>query len=120
MKGTRVHLPAERESITHRFRLGDSKTGIKVYLVVGLLPDGQPGEIFLNVGGRNGSMERGLLRVLAITASMALQHGVPLRKIMEKWRHEAFEPAGRTDNSRIPLAVSLTDYVARWLGEKFL
>ncbi|HEX7472555.1 MAG TPA: hypothetical protein VF323_05705, partial [Candidatus Limnocylindrales bacterium] len=56
----------------------------------------------------------------ATTVSVALQYGVPLRDLVNKFAHVRFEPSGFTGNQEIPIAKSLVDYIFRWLGSRFL
>ena len=51
---------------------------------------------------------------------MALQYGVPLRDLVNKFAHVRFEPSGFTGNQEIPIAKSIVDYIFRWLGSRFL
>jgi ribonucleoside-diphosphate reductase alpha chain len=51
---------------------------------------------------------------------MALQYGVPLITLVDKFRHARFEPAGMTSNRDIPFAKSLIDYIFCWLGCQFI
>ena len=51
---------------------------------------------------------------------MALQYGVPLHVLSDKFSHTRFEPSGFTGNPEIPIAKSITDYIFRWLALKFL
>ena len=81
--------------------------------------DGKPGEIFL-VMAKEGSTISGLMDAFATSISMALQYGVPLEALVEKFSHVRFEPSGFTKNSEIPYAKSITDYIFRWLASKFL
>lgn len=111
----RHRLPAERASITHKF----SVAGHKGYILVGLYPDGTPGELFLKVN-KAGSTVAGLMNTIAIAVSTGLQHGVPLRFFVDKFSHVCFEPSGWTGNQRIPYAKSLVDYIFQWLGQRFL
>ena len=108
-------MPAERNSITHKFTVG----GTKGYMTVGLLDSGQPGELFLTVQ-RVGTLERGLFHTVALLVSIALQHGVPLAKICDKLAGIHFEPCGVTCNKDIPMCRSIVDYVARWLALHYL
>lgn len=108
-------MPDERTSITHRFTIDK----LKVYMTVGLLPDGTVGEIFLRAS-QTGTTVRGLLNTLAMIVSMALQKGIPLATIVDKLKFTHYEPAGFTNNRSIPTATSITDYVGRWLEQKFL
>jgi ribonucleoside-diphosphate reductase alpha chain len=111
----RRRLPSERAAITHKFDIG----GHEGYITVGLYPDGQPGEIFLKMA-KEGSTVSGLMDTLATTISVALQYGVPLRDLVNKFAHVRFEPSGFTGNQEIPIAKSLVDYIFRWLGSRFL
>ncbi|MBN2361027.1 MAG: vitamin B12-dependent ribonucleotide reductase, partial [Deltaproteobacteria bacterium] len=45
---------------------------------------------------------------------------VPLKVLVDKFSHMRFEPSGFTGNPQIPIAKSITDYLFRWLGLKFL
>ena len=105
----------ERTAITHRFDIG----GQEGYLTVGLYEDGQPGEIFLKMA-KEGSTVSGLVDTFATTVSVALQYGVPLRDLVNKFAHVRFEPSGFTGNAEIPIAKSIVDYVFRYLGSRFL
>ena len=51
---------------------------------------------------------------------MALQYGVPLDVLVNKFSHVRFEPSGFTKNPEIPMAKSLIDYIFRFLGARFL
>lgn len=112
---TRRRLPVERTAITHRFDIA----GQEGYLTVGLYEDGQPGEIFLKMA-KEGSTVSGLVDTFATTVSVALQYGVPLRDLVNKFAHVRFEPSGFTGNAEIPIAKSIVDYVFRYLGSRFL
>lgn len=115
-EAVRRRLPDERKSITHRFVIDGQH---KCYIIVGLYEDGTPGELFVNIS-KEGSTFSGLVDALAIQVSMSLQHGVPLRQIVDKHMGSSYEPSGFTSNPDIPRASSLTDYIARWLKLKFL
>jgi ribonucleoside-diphosphate reductase alpha chain len=114
-KPHRRRLPAERTAVTHRFDIA----GHEGYITVGLYPDGQPGEIFLKMA-KEGSTVSGLMDSFATTVSVALQYGVPLRDLVNKFAHVRFEPSGFTGNSEIPIAKSIVDYIFRWLGSRFM
>src|SRR5207247_1428302 len=114
-KPHRHRLPVERSAVTHKFDIA----GHEGYITVGLYPDGQPGEIFLKMA-KEGSTVSGLMDSFATTVSVALQYGVPLRDLVNKFAHVRFEPSGFTGNSEIPIAKSIIDYIFRWLGSRFL
>jgi ribonucleoside-diphosphate reductase alpha chain len=115
VKPHRRRLPAERAAVTHKFEI----SGHEGYITVGLYPDGQPGEIFLKMA-KEGSTVSGLMDTYATAISLALQYGVPLRDLVNKFAHVRFEPSGFTGNSEIPIAKSSVDYIFRWLGSRFL
>jgi ribonucleoside-diphosphate reductase alpha chain len=114
-KPYRRRLPDERTAITHKFSIA----GHEGYITVGLYPDGNPGEIFLTMA-KEGSVVSGLMDGFATAISLALQYGVPLKVLVNKFAHTRFEPAGMTNNREIPIAKSITDYIFRWLASKFL
>jgi ribonucleoside-diphosphate reductase alpha chain len=111
----RRRLPDERRSITHKFSVG----GHEGYLTVGMYDDGQPGEIFITMA-KEGSVVSGLMHVVAEATSIALQYGVPLQVLVNKFSHTRFEPTGYTNNPQIPVAKSIVDYIFRWLAMKFI
>jgi len=114
-RAVRHRLPEERASITHKFSIA----GHEGYITVGLYPTGQPGEIFIKMA-KEGSTVSGLMDSFATSVSLALQHGVPLRVLCEKFAHLRFEPSGWTGNEQIGYAKSLMDYIFRWLNLRFL
>jgi ribonucleoside-diphosphate reductase alpha chain len=111
----RRRLPDERRAITHKFSIG----GHEGYMTVGMYDDGMPGELFV-VMAKEGSVVSGLMDSFATSISMALQYGVPLHVLVDKFSHTRFEPSGFTGNPEIPIAKSITDYIFRWLSLKFL
>ena len=111
----RRKLPDERRAITHKFSVG----GHEGYLTVGLYDDGLPGEIFITMA-KEGSTVSGLMDSFATAISLALQYGVPLKVLCDKFSHSRFEPSGYTPNPEIRYAKSVMDYIFRWLALKFL
>ncbi len=111
----RRKLPDERQAITHKFEIA----GHEGYITVGLYEDGMPGEIFL-VMAKEGSTISGFADAFAQAVSYALQYGVPLQVLVDKFSHVRFEPAGMTKNPQVRIAKSIVDYVFRWLATKFL
>lgn len=112
---TRRRLPDERQALTHKFSIA----GHEGYITVGLFEDGQPGELFCTMS-KEGSTISGLMDCFATAISLALQYGVPLNVLVDKFSHTRFEPSGFTGNKHVPIAKSVADYVFRWLGLKFL
>ena len=111
----RRRLPGERQALTHKFEVA----GHEGYVTVGLYEDGSPGEIFLKMA-KEGSTVSGLMDSFATAVSMALQYGVPLKALTDKFSHARFEPSGFTTNPEIPIAKSIMDYIFRWLASRFL
>jgi len=114
-RAVRHRLPAERMSITHKFGIG----GHEGYITVGLYPNGAPGEIFIRMA-KEGSTISGLMDSFATAISMALQHGVPLKVLVEKFAHTRFEPSGWTGSEELGYAKSIMDYLFRWMQLRFL
>lgn len=112
---TRRRLPDERQAVTHKFSI----SGHEGYITVGLFDDGQPGEVFCTMS-KEGSTISGLMDCFATSISLALQYGVPLAVLVDKFSHTRFEPSGFTGNKHVPIAKSVADYVFRWMGQKFL
>ncbi len=111
----RYKLRDERRSITHKFGIA----GHEGYITVGLYEDGSPGEIFVRMA-KEGSVIAGLMDSFATAISLALQHGVPLSILADKFKSTRFEPSGFTGNPEIPMATSIMDYLFRWLSLRFL
>ncbi len=114
-RAVRHRLPEERASLTHKFGIA----GHEGYITVGLYPNGQPGEIFIKMA-KEGSTVSGLMDSFATATSLALQHGVPLKVLCEKFAHSRFEPSGWTGNEHIGYAKSIMDYIFRWIQLRFL
>ncbi len=111
----RRRLPDERNAITHKFDIA----GHEGYITVGLFEDGQPGELFL-VMAKEGSTISGFADAFAQAISYALQYGVPLQDLVDKFSHVRFEPSGMTKNADVRFAKSIVDYIFRWMATKFL
>jgi len=111
----RRRLPDERHSLTHHFSVG----GQEGYVTVGLYEDGLPGELFIRMA-KEGSTVSGLMDSFATAVSLALQYGVPLRVLCDKFSHTRFEPSGWSGNPKIGYAKSMMDYLFRWIELRFL
>ena len=111
----RRKLADERPAITHKFDIA----GHEGYITVGLFPDGKPGEIFLTMA-KEGSTISGFADAFAQAISYALQYGVPLQVLVDKFSHARFEPSGMTKNPEVRFAKSIVDYIFRWMATKFL
>src|SRR5262245_34774147 len=111
----REKMPVERASVTHKFSVG----GHEGYITVGMYEDGRPGEIFIKMS-KEGSTLSGVIDGLALTISIGLQYGVPLKVFVDKLVNTRFEPSGITANPNIRFVSSVLDYIARWLGGRFI
>jgi ribonucleoside-diphosphate reductase alpha chain len=115
VKPVRMRLPVDCHTVRHKFEIA----GQKGYIHVGFYEDGKVGEIFIRMA-KEGSTISGLMDTIATLTSIALQYGVPLEALVGKFSHMRFEPSGFTSNKDIPIAKSLTDYIFRYLGIRFL
>jgi ribonucleoside-diphosphate reductase alpha chain len=114
-RAQREKMPVERASVTHKFSVG----GHEGYITVGMYEDGRPGEIFIKMS-KEGSTLSGVMDGLALTVSIGLQYGVPLKVYVDKLLNTRFEPSGITANPKIRFVSSVLDYIARWLGGRFI
>ncbi len=112
----RTRMPNERQSITHKFNIGQQEG----YITAGMYGDGSLGEIFLTDVGKEGSTIKGMMNAFATAISIGLQYGVPLEVFVNKFSYVRFEPEGITRNPEIPFAKSLPDYIMRWLASRFV
>ena len=114
-RARRRKLPDERKSVTHKFSVG----GHEGYIIVGMYEEGAPGEIFIKMA-KEGSTLSGFMDGLALSISIGLQYGVPLKALVDKLTNTRFEPSGFTKNPSIRYSSSVLDYISRWLGSNFL
>ncbi len=114
-EATRRALPNTRQSVTHKFQI----MGHEGYLTIGLFEDGQPGELFVKMA-KEGSTLSGLMQAFCRAFSLALQYGLPLDEAVRRFKDMRFEPMGYTGNPDIPEALSIIDYVARYLEHEFV
>jgi ribonucleoside-diphosphate reductase alpha chain len=114
-RAVREKMPVERASVTHKFSVG----GHEGYITVGMYEDNRPGEIFIKMS-KEGSTLSGVMDGLALTISLGLQYGVPLKVFVDKLLNTRFEPSGITANPNIRFVSSVLDYIARWLGGRFI
>src|SRR5260370_2746643 len=111
----REKMPVERTSVTHKFSVG----GHEGYITVGKYDDGRVGEVFIKMS-KEGSTLSGIMDGFALTMSLGLQYGVPLKVFVDKLLNTRFEPSGFTANPNIRFVSSVLDYIARWLGGQFI
>ncbi|MFH1095094.1 MAG: vitamin B12-dependent ribonucleotide reductase, partial [Candidatus Micrarchaeota archaeon] len=112
----RHKLPSRRRGFVQEARVG----GHKVYLKTGEYPDGQLGEIFIDMY-KEGAGYRALLNCFAIAVSKGLQYGVPLEEFVDTFTFTRFDPAGPVSgHEAIKNATSIVDYVFRAIGYEYL
>ncbi len=112
-------LPDTRKSLTHKVYIESGQGRISLFITVGLYKNGDPGEVWINVG-KQGSTLRGLTDTVAIGLSLMLQHHVPLETIVGQYKNHSYLPQGPTSNTDIPNCSSIIDYVVRFLEFHFL
>jgi ribonucleoside-diphosphate reductase alpha chain len=117
----RWKLPAERQSLTHRFEIPGSDGPLEAYLTTGMYPNQRLGEVFLAVA-KEGSFVSGIMDALMTSISIALQYGVPLTTFAGKFKHTRFQPSGFVKGAPEPIAgmaKSVVDYIFRYLEYRY-
>lgn len=130
----RYRLEDERAGTTWKLIIGDPQGAqlgteqrppkdrgyfVKAYVNTGEYPDGSLGEVFMSLD-KEGSFARGVLDGFSLLLSIALQHGIPLENIVQKYMHMRFEPSGFTNDPTVPMAASFFDLVFRKLALRYL
>jgi len=115
LHGEKRKLPAKRSGITISSTIG----GTKLWLRTGEYPDGKLAEIFIDVY-KEGTVVKSMMNMFAVSISMALQYGVPLEKLVDKFTFTRFEPSGMTDHPNVKVTTSIIDFVFRILGMEYL
>jgi len=83
--------------------------------------DGTLGEIFIDLGYKEGSTVRSLMDQFAISISYSLQHGVPLKTLIDKFSYTKFEPCGFVvGHEFLKTATSIIDSIFRTLQRYYL
>ncbi|MDO8664439.1 MAG: vitamin B12-dependent ribonucleotide reductase [Candidatus Liptonbacteria bacterium] len=111
----RKKLPQDVKALRHKFSIA----GHEGYIHCGMYDDGKLGEVFIRVA-KEGSTISGLMEAIGVLMSVSLQSGVPVETIIRKFVHWRFEPAGFTENSDIPVAKSILDYIGKFLALNFI
>lgn len=131
-EATRHRLPDTRRGINHKFAIygiddeaAPDDEGMQptkkfnFYVTVNCYENGSVGEIFVRAA-KEGNAQSNLFDAWCTMVSIALQSGISLATIIDKFKYWSFEPAGLTKNSKIPLCRSPLDYVCKWLEKRFL
>lgn len=105
----------EREALTLKIEVG----GHEGYVHAGMYPDGSLCELFIRMS-KEGSMVSGMMDSFATAVSLGLQHGVPLSKLVEKFKNTSFEPSGWVTHDDINHVTSIVDYIFQWLELRFI
>ena len=112
----RHRLPAKRKGLT----IESSVAGHKVYLRTGEYEDGTIGEVFIDMH-KEGAAYRAMMNCFAISISLGLQYGVPLKEFVDKFTFTRFEPSGPVSgHPNVKMATSIVDYIFRVLGMEYL
>ena len=112
----RRKLPAKRLGFTQE----SAVAGHKVYIRTGEYEDGTLGELFIDMH-KEGAAYRSMMNCFAISISLGLQYGVPLKEFVDKFTFTRFEPAGMVDgHPNVKMATSIVDYIFRVLGLEYL
>jgi len=115
-KPPRRKLPAKRRGFTQEAGVA----GHKVYLRTGEYDDGTLGEVFIDMH-KEGAAYRSMMNCFAISVSLGLQYGVPLKEFVDKFTFTRFEPSGIVDgHPNVKMATSIVDYIFRVLGMEYL
>jgi ribonucleoside-diphosphate reductase alpha chain len=104
-------LPPDVLSRRHKFNIGAHKG----YFHMGFYPEGNLGEIFIEIG-HEGGLISGLSRAFGMAVSFLLQQGVSLKWLCSKFLFDKFEPRGSTGNRLVPFCDSPVDYMFRVLA----
>lgn len=124
---TRRRLPDERKSFTHKFTIFSAKelspgvltpVSVSGFIITGEYPDGRIGEIFVRMDKEHAEVAA-LLDQFSIAISLLLQVGYPLDLLIKKFRYTKFEPAGRTSNEKVPVALSPVDYLFAYISSRY-
>lgn len=114
----RFRLPTNRTGIAHEASLICEDERLQLYIRPGTFDDGRLGEVFLNVE-HQGSFTSGMIDAFSIVLSLALQHGVPLTKIIDKLENTRFGKISVLGPSNIRRPTSVIDYIAKWLRSHY-
>ncbi len=118
-----VHAPAERKKLPAKrrgFTQEANIAGHKVYIRTGEYEDGSVGEIFIDMH-KEGAAYRAMMNCFAISVSLGLQYGVPLKEFVDKFTFTRFEPSGPVQgHPNIKMSTSIVDYLFRVLGMEYL
>ncbi|HYF00552.1 MAG TPA: vitamin B12-dependent ribonucleotide reductase [Planctomycetota bacterium] len=111
----RFRLPKKRSGFTVEAKVG----GQKVFLRTGEYQDGTIGEIFVDLA-KEGAAFRSMMNCFAMSVSIGLQYGVPLKDFVDMFTFTRFEPQGTVDHPNIKMCTSVIDYIFRALAIEYL
>lgn len=113
---TQRKLSSPRKGLTFEVKINNHA----IFLRTGEYEDGTLGEIFIDMY-KEGAGYKSILANFSITVSWLLQFGVPLEKLVNKFKHTRFDPSGMVvGDNEIKMCSSVFDYVFRRLGISYL
>lgn len=117
MNGTNGGVPDThlRDGITHRVGFGN----MKGYVTINVDQDGKPFEVFIHGFGQYGSTMSGWVDTLSIMLSLALQNGISIEQLSDRFEELTFDPRGTTDNDLVPECQSLPHYVIEYIKASY-
>lgn len=88
----RERMPRKRNSSVHTYSI----EGYEVVVTLGKYPDGDIGEVFIDLG-KEGSDVAGWANAFSISLSLGLQHGIPADKMCHTFKDMKFGHKGYTE-----------------------
>lgn len=113
----RKRLPDTRRGVIKKVKLFTEQGDIDLFININRYEDGDCAEVFVSLG-KQGSTLQGMVDAWAMMVSIALQHGTPLDKVVEKFTGHAFPPAGMTSDPEFKNCSSILDLVVRVLARE--
>ncbi len=113
-RGEKESRPSPRCGVTWEVEVG----GQKIFLRTGEFLDGRLCEIFIDIPDQ-ASFLQNALNGFCINFSLALQYGMPLKRLVDSFIKTRFEPCGPVrGDPEIKFASSLFNYIVRraWLN----
>src|SRR5262245_23113687 len=89
-RGEREKMPNRRRGWAQKVTIGGKQ---KVHVRSNAFPDGRPAEVFIDMS-KDGAAFRAVMKSLAISVSIGLQYGAPLREFIDAFGGMNFEPNG--------------------------
>lgn len=114
-----MEIPKKRDTWTYELAILSQQGRFKMYLAVGMGPDGRPLEIWLDCA-KEGTMLREFMHAWASLFSIALQSGVPLSRLVHLYKTWRFDPCGPVDgHGQVKTCESVLSLVVSVLEAEF-